>query len=512
MRTVAPAFLFFLAFAVLLQILGGAFTADFGGSPDEPAHYVTGLMVRDYLATLPWPSPMPFAENFYRHYPIVAIGHWPPMFYGVQAVWTLGFGTSKESILLLIAVLAAAVAAVLFILWRPRIGALGAGALALGFLAAPVVQQHVRMVMAEMLLVLLVMLAAVAYKRYLDTEGWRDAVAFGVLSSAAILTKPNGLALALLPMFAVIAMRRLELLKRSSFWLPAVIVIALCGPWYVLTFHLAREGWSTSYSPSWLIRQPALVNGQFLARLIGLPVFGLAVSGMLYELWPRRSRVVGTDAAVMAALIASVWTFHSFIAPVRDPRHLIPAIPPLLHFSAVAILAVGARAGVGADAGRRIVTVAASGLAVLLVVAGLRAHTKPYVGADTAVDEFLRPSSGSSVVLVSSEGYGEGVFIAELASREQRPGHRVVRATKVLSESNWDRSRYRLLYSSPEDADRVLAQEGVTFIVLDVGGESTRPAVPHHRQLLALTDNPARWRKLQSERRSQFHVYQAVGR
>ena len=76
-RTTLLAFLMFFAFAVVLQAWHGAYSAEFSGNPDEPAHYVTGVMVRDYLASFPWHPPMPFARDFYDHYPIVAIGHWP---------------------------------------------------------------------------------------------------------------------------------------------------------------------------------------------------------------------------------------------------------------------------------------------------------------------------------------------------------------------------------------------------------------------------------------------------
>ena len=38
---------------------------------------------------------MAFAENYYLHYPEVAMGHWPPGFYLLQAVWTLLFPTQR---------------------------------------------------------------------------------------------------------------------------------------------------------------------------------------------------------------------------------------------------------------------------------------------------------------------------------------------------------------------------------------------------------------------------------
>ena len=36
---------------ILERIKTGAYHAEFGSHPDEAAHYVTGLMVRDYLAS-----------------------------------------------------------------------------------------------------------------------------------------------------------------------------------------------------------------------------------------------------------------------------------------------------------------------------------------------------------------------------------------------------------------------------------------------------------------------------
>ena len=196
-RATLIGFVVFLAFAVILQALSGAYAVDFAGNPDEPAHYVTGVMVRDYLAAFPWQPPMTFARNFYSHYPIVAIGHWPPMFYVAQAAWTLPFGVSRLSVLLLMAILSAATATVVFASWRRRFGNAAAGALALAFLSVPIVQEHGRMVMAEMLVALFTLLAVAAYRRYLETGHWRDSLQFALAASAAILTKPNGLALAL---------------------------------------------------------------------------------------------------------------------------------------------------------------------------------------------------------------------------------------------------------------------------------------------------------------------------
>ena len=85
-------FTFCFSLAALLSWFAGAFQAEFGGYPDEPAHYVTGLMIHDYIAGWFPATPLRFAENYYLHYPKVAFGHWPPVFHFLQAIWMLLFG------------------------------------------------------------------------------------------------------------------------------------------------------------------------------------------------------------------------------------------------------------------------------------------------------------------------------------------------------------------------------------------------------------------------------------
>src|SRR5690349_16507783 len=64
-----------LLLTLLLQWRGNAYQAEWSGDSDEAAHYVTGLMVRDYIASGLPGSPMSFAQRYYDHYPRVAIGH-----------------------------------------------------------------------------------------------------------------------------------------------------------------------------------------------------------------------------------------------------------------------------------------------------------------------------------------------------------------------------------------------------------------------------------------------------
>src|SRR5487761_2640999 len=73
-------FAFFCSITVAFQIASGCYRSEFDGYPDEPAHYITGLMVHDYIASgSPFhrssqENPLHYAENYYLHYPKVSFG------------------------------------------------------------------------------------------------------------------------------------------------------------------------------------------------------------------------------------------------------------------------------------------------------------------------------------------------------------------------------------------------------------------------------------------------------
>ena len=100
----------YIVIALALQWKAGTAKADFTLHPDESAHLVTGMMVRDYFAQHLGESPMVYAKAYYATYPKIAIGHYPPMFYIVEGAWFLLWPPSALSITVLTALLAAMVA------------------------------------------------------------------------------------------------------------------------------------------------------------------------------------------------------------------------------------------------------------------------------------------------------------------------------------------------------------------------------------------------------------------
>ena len=119
-------FLIILLVTLSLQWGSGAYSAAFGAEPDEAGHYVTGVMIRDYIARGLPGNPVTFAKDFYIHYPRVAFGLWPPLFHLLSGVWMLAFGANRTSILFLLVAFTTAWAFIFYRISRTTLGTIGA--------------------------------------------------------------------------------------------------------------------------------------------------------------------------------------------------------------------------------------------------------------------------------------------------------------------------------------------------------------------------------------------------
>jgi hypothetical protein len=470
----AAVLLAFLALAVGLQIASGAYHAEFNGYPDEPAHYVTSLMVRDYV-TAPKPlAPMQFAVNFYDHYPKVAFGHWPPFFYVVQALWMILFSPSRVSVLWELAFTTALLAYAVYAETRRWLG--GKFGWAAGVLAGvltvclPLVQTYTDEEMSETLLTLLCFWSATSFVRYVDSERWQDNLRFAIFFSLAVLTKGNGWLLALLAPLALLFSGKLRLFLRRSFWLPMLLVAALCIPWQVLTMQVAERGWVGGSGPNVPYMLSAL--GPFLRIFVAIigPIPSLLVLvGICAALLPVRFRKpVPAGPAVMLALILAVWIFHSLVPAGIEDRKAVIAVPALILFLFAGGAWVADHLPLGGNLAmwRGALVAIAAGL-IFCVQTFAIPHQRHYGYTEAAHFITSDPRLHGATVLVSSESGGEGLLISEIAMDEPRPSRVILRATKTLAHVDWNGWNYQSLFSTPSEVTKYLEQRGVQLVVLD---------------------------------------------
>jgi Dolichyl-phosphate-mannose-protein mannosyltransferase len=227
-----------------LQMCHGGFTSDLGGDPDEAAHAVTALMVRDYLVGSLGTSPLAFASNYYEIFPKVALGHYPPGYY-LPAAIALSLSCSPGVLIAMQAVWAATLAMLGWLFARRWITE-GDGLLAIfPALILLLNNEVVRVgchVLSDLQLAALVFAAFWAWHQYLRRPSWRAGLAFGFLAAAAILTKGSAMGLAGVPLLTVLLGRRWQDVKTFHWWASAIPVLFLAGPWMAYSVRFTQEG------------------------------------------------------------------------------------------------------------------------------------------------------------------------------------------------------------------------------------------------------------------------------
>jgi 4-amino-4-deoxy-L-arabinose transferase-like glycosyltransferase len=457
-----------IALIVSLQLAAGAYRSDFDGFPDEAAHLVSGLMVYDFLTTWPSRDPMGWAINYYLHYPKVAIGHWPPGFPLMEALWWLLFGPSRWSTILLEGALTAAAATIFYRLARRLTQWPLAFAATMLLICAPVTSTSFSMGMADIPCLLWSVLLLDSTVRILRRPATTSFLLAGLWLACAVLTKGTGVCLIPVPAIALILAGKWRNLPfRPIAW--AAGFVALGSTSYLiqsLVFHHSVTGWGgMSLSLPW----PAYL----VPPLAGYGVFTLAVGGTFASLARRLPEALAATSLLISSIAASF-----ALRAMNDPRHWIIVLPAMLLVAIECLVWLERVRWVG---------VVAALAAVALFPFGLK--RLPVSGFQRFAGEVHHPAR----MLVSSNWIGEGAWIAAVALSEKRPSSVVIRASKSLASEGWNGDNYKLLASSPGEVQITLDQLGVETVVVQVLPGS--PIPPHQVLLNSVMQAGVAWRQ-----------------
>lgn len=489
----------FLAVAValfaevfLLQWLGGAYSSGFGGHPDEAAHFVSSLMVRDYLPQLGSARPMAFAQSYYLHFPKVAIGNWPPLLYGIAGAWFLLFGASRASALIFIALIVGALACVVYATGRKLVSPVAGLFAAALFVAFPLVREASAMMMVEPLVTLLILLSTLQFARFADTGTTRDALLFGALSTLAILTRGSAWSLLFVPPLTIALTRRWSLLANWRLWLSCVPVALFCVPWYLYAKGMSNGAMSgiDPHAPMAFFNEAITTFPLFVARPAGPLLVALFVLGGVV-LALRKTAFAAQWAALVAAL-AGILLLQSIVPASIEQRFMVQLLPSCMLVAAAGAAWLIGRLPPAFPAAAAWVALAA---VVLLTMSGNpgRVRNSGYDTVASALMEGVRGRQGSAILL-ASDPVGEGSVIAAIAAARPAEAPVCLRASKILVSEDWLGRNTRERFPAPQDLRRLLDALPVQAVMIDdaLVKDWRRP---YHQQLAQLVRaDPDTWR------------------
>ena len=460
----------FLAAAIIaavsfgIQWGSGAYHADFGGHPDEPGHFVGGVLVAQYWEHPTPASPMAFAEAFYLHFPRFAIGHWPPGFYLLEGLWFTFLGGTRATALLLQAGIAFLLATLVYAVIRARTSTIPALGGALLLLWSKPMQGALGMTMADSLTALVVLGASLAFAYYLARPNPARSLTFGLLAAAGMLTKGSAVPVLLVPALAILFTRRWNLLARRDLWICALPVLLLAGPWYAFARRFDSPNHSSLFVPRPLL-EGLSAWFEYPAVMLLLAVVGILVGVLMLT---KRDPSV----AALLALVTGYVAMPLLVPHFNEGRHLMPGA------AGAAILAGWA---LGRAPGKAPSFVTGLALLSLLVLGGSFIRYPAAVFRPWVWHLASESRRGERVMLA---GRPDGMIVAAMAEHHPRSGPIVLRSSRVLARSDWNGHRYSTQLRDAQQTRQRLRELGIGLIVMP-----TAPELLHEQLLADVTRN-----------------------
>ncbi len=309
-------------------------------------------------------------------------------------------------------------------------------------------------------------------------------------------------------MYCILLTGRIRLVARASFWLPAIMVAAICGPWYWLAPEAMQQRSGAYGAPSAEVSY-LVEAARFWTAGLGIVLPALAVIGIFSR--RRAFRVESReDARWIAgiALFCSAATLLLFVRSAREMRNTAMLIGPLVLFATAGIVRLAEWLSFRKMGPRWSVALTA---AVLVVWSGVNAPGLPLktpAGYIEAADYLAHaPQYRESVFLISGDPADEGMFISEVALAEHRPSHVVLRASKVLGSSTWEGKFYSSKFQQVEPLEQYLRSIPAGILVLQKS--AARPRLHHDLLGQMVAAQPTAWRLIGDYPRAR--VYELAG-
>ena len=409
-----------LLIAITLIVLSPGLAVRGLGDPDEAAHAMDGVLIRDWVAAGPseWRRPIEFAEQQYGHYPTLGIGrHYPPGFAIVEAGFFAILGVSVVTAKVCVLFFAVLAVLGLYVFVRSFAGRRAAFLAGVAFVTLPATALWGRQIMLEAPTAAVAIWTAVAFTWY---GVQRTSLRLGTCLALAVLAILFKQTAVFVVGAVTVAVARLALRREAPWWHAAVGAIVSAAALGAVLFSMDDAcaktlGGYDSFSNRWgwdaftfHIRHLPESSGVLIPALAALGLLGI-----------RRLRPV--------AVLLIAWFVLNYAmvtaATLKVPRFFYLGLVPIAVFAAM-----------GADRAlaflpRRLQTATAAVL-VLFVTARTTLTSSPQWADYEPIVAEQRERFANAPVLFS--GLRDGDFVMAVRRHLPERAGMVVRGSKLF--------------------------------------------------------------------------------
>jgi Dolichyl-phosphate-mannose-protein mannosyltransferase len=404
---------------------------------DSSRHAMNGAFILDFLRTMPIHHPMGFALDYYRQWPALTIGLYPPLFYMEVAASYAVFGVSEAAALIpaLISVFLLGWGAYrLSQNWLDNAPALAVALLAVG---TPGAGFWGRQIVLDVSMYAWLIWAALFHLRYLKGDSPRNLYLAVVCTAGAMYTKYNAAFFIGVMVLSILYTKGWRSAFHRTTLRAAALGLVLLLPllfffFKFATFNLMQAGLSEYATvPRWSFAGLTYYT-RFMPNVLSWAIVVLAVAFCIGALVPQRTAVVETvkpkfsgttnDAAFLLIWLIFGYVFSTVMA-MKDPRYTLPFTYPIILASVLFLDWIASRSSLRGG----LALAAASVISVVSLVV----TPPPYVtGMRQAAQDIAKVAPQETNVAYL--GHYDGTFIYGMRAYGGRPDLGIVRLSKVL--------------------------------------------------------------------------------
>ncbi len=445
---------------------------------DSSRHAMNGVFIRDFIFEGGLGHPIEYAKDYYKKYPGINIGFYPPFLYMTAAPFYAILGASHAVAQFVITLYAFAAGIFVYLICARQMDRITSLATAICVMALPGVLLWARQVQPDVPAVALLLATAYGLIRHLERGQARWLWATAVFLGLAVLTRVQTIYAVPVVLFFVF-FHRYDNRPRLRVRLAAVGLGGLIAlPAVLMAAYFSQMNQSLAVQmpgrPSLLSLQNWLWYLAALPRQIGWPAVALVACGFIGACIASMKYGMTRPMRVAIGFLCVSWLFFTVVSN-KEPRFNLPSLPFLFMFSVMGLFWLLPRLT------RPLTVLLAAWLVFQASVAGPVPVVAGFKEAVLAA-QAITPPGGN--VLVSA--HRDGSFVFNMRTLGDRPDIGVRRADKLFVEMRIMRQMgIKDMGMSQADILALLARENVTAIVSQPGYLDDQPTMQNFHAILA---------------------------